>query len=82
MYPMILSVSSGDPRGRGLNVIFITEYQEATTPLNKLERKKKCFKTTEIMSQKLDISKEKKNTKVGIKNIFTCTLLLYYDEWF
>ena len=41
MYPMILSVSSGDPRGRGLNVIFITEYQEATTPLNKLERKKK-----------------------------------------
>ena len=43
MYPMILSVSSGDPRGRGLNVIFITEYQEATTPLNKLERKKVSF---------------------------------------
>ena len=36
---MILSVSSGDPRGRGLNVIFITEYHEAMTPLNKLQEK-------------------------------------------
>ena len=39
MYPIILSVSSGDPRGRGLNVIFITEYHEAMTPLNKLQEK-------------------------------------------
>ena len=42
MYPIILSVSSGDPRGRGLNVIFITEYHEAMTPLNKLQEKYVC----------------------------------------
>ena len=37
--PMILSVSSFGPNGSGSKVIFITEYQDATTPLNKLQAK-------------------------------------------
>ena len=74
MYPIILSVSSGDPRGRGLNVIFITEYHEAMTPLNKLQEKYPItiyhFKTMNHDLKRGDILKVKLSQNDYMK--FTC----------
>ena len=41
MYPMILSLSSGAPRGRGSKVTFIIENQDATK--NRIDKIKSMF---------------------------------------